>query len=134
MPLLWDKKTKSIVNNESSEIMRMFNSAFNEIATEPKLDLYPEDLRSEIDEVNAWIYPTINNGVYRCGFAQAQAAYEEAFHELFGALDKVEGILSQKRYLTGDRLTEADVRLFMTLIRFDMVRSKGGFCGCRCAG
>ncbi|KXZ42325.1 hypothetical protein GPECTOR_161g124 [Gonium pectorale] len=121
VPVLWDKKEKTIVNNESSEILRMFNSAFNDIATNPGLDLYPEPLRPAIDELNAWVYPTINNGVYRCGFATTQAAYEAAFEELFGSLDRVEGILSRQRYLAGDSLTEADVRLFQTLIRFDEV-------------
>lgn len=121
VPVLWDKKLGVIVNNESSEIIRMFNSEFNSIAKNPDLDLYPEDLRSKIDAVNEWVYPSINNGVYRCGFAQSQAAYDAAVVELFEALDRVEGILSKQRYLVGDRLTEADLRLFKTLIRFDDV-------------
>lgn len=123
VPVLWDKKTNTIVNNESSDILRIFNTAFNEggIATNPTLDLYPESLRSEIDQVNEWVYDKINNGVYKCGFAKTQEAYEIAFNDLFEALDRVEEILSKKRYLCGDVLTEADVRLFMTLIRFDPV-------------
>lgn len=121
VPVLWDKKLKTIVNNESSEIIRMLNSAFNDIAKVPELDLYPEALRSTIDSINEWVYPTINNGVYRCGFATKQAAYETAFNELFESLDRVEALLSKHRYIAGDVLTEADVRLFMTLIRFDEV-------------
>uniref|UniRef100_A0A7S1UL66 GST C-terminal domain-containing protein n=2 Tax=Phaeomonas parva TaxID=124430 RepID=A0A7S1UL66_9STRA len=123
VPVLWDKHTSTIVNNESSEIIRMFNSAFNEngLCKNPELDLYPKHLRSEIDAVNEWVYPTINNGVYRCGFATTQDAYETAFAELFGSLDRVEDILSRQRYIAGDQLTEADIRLFMTLVRFDEV-------------
>lgn len=121
VPVLWDKKEGTIVNNESSEILRMFNSAFNDFATNPTLDLYPEEHRAEIDEVNDWIYHGINNGVYKCGFATSQAAYDAAFKELFECLDRVEEILTKRRYLTGDRLTEADIRLFVTLIRFDPV-------------
>jgi putative glutathione S-transferase len=121
VPVLWDKKEKIIVNNESSEILRMFNSAFNDLATNPSLDLYPEELRSEIDAVNEWIYPNINNGVYRCGFATTQEAYNIAFKDLFTALDRVEEILSKRRFIAGDVITEADIRLFMTLIRFDPV-------------
>lgn len=121
VPILWDKKKGTIVNNESSEIIRMINSEFNAFAKNPDLDLYPEALRPAIDDINKWVYPTINNGVYRCGFATRQAPYEKAFHELFDALDKVEAILAEKRYLVGDTLTEADIRLFMTLIRFDPV-------------
>ncbi|KAK9823109.1 hypothetical protein WJX72_000330 [[Myrmecia] bisecta] len=121
VPVLWDKKEKTIVNNESAEILRIFNSAFNDFAKNPGLDLYPEELRKQIDEVNDWVYPTINNGVYRCGFATKQAAYDEAFKQLFASLDRAEDILSKHRYLVGDRLTEADIRLFKTLIRFDEV-------------
>jgi len=128
VPILWDKKLKTIVNNESSEIIRMLTSAFDEFATGPgaKLDLYPESLRAEIDSVNEWIYPNINDGVYRCGFASSQSAYDEAVTTLFGALDRLESILSTSRYLCGassggSRLTEADVRLIMTLVRFDEV-------------
>lgn len=119
VPVLWDKKQKTIVNNESSEIIRMFNSAFNDVATNPTLDLYPESHRHVIDEANEWIYPKINNGVYRCGFATTQAAYDVAVTELFEALDKLESLLSTSRYVAGDRFTEADIRLFMTLFRFD---------------
>jgi putative glutathione S-transferase len=99
----------------------MFNAAFNDFAKNPTLDLYPEELRSEIDAVNEWIYPNINNGVYRCGFATTQEAYNTAFKDLFSALDKVEDLLSKRRYIAGDVFTEADIRLFMTLIRFDPV-------------
>lgn len=121
VPVLWDKKERTIVNNESSEIIRMFNSAFNHLAKNPSLDLYPEDLKQAIDDANEWIYPTINNGVYRCGFATSQAAYDAAFGELFASLERCEEILSRQRYIAGPVLTEADVRLFMTLIRFDEV-------------
>lgn len=121
VPVLWDKKENTIVNNESSEIMRTFNSEFNNIAKNPELDLYPEDLRSAIDEVNSWVYPTINNGVYRSGFATTQKAYETAFNEVFASLDKAEQILSKQRFIAGNRFTEADLRLFVTLIRFDEV-------------
>ncbi|WP_286890544.1 glutathione S-transferase family protein [Pseudoalteromonas sp. ESRF-bin5] len=120
VPVLWDKKQNKIVSNESADIIRMFNSAFNEI-TGNKDDYYPESLRSEIDELNALVYPNINNGVYRAGFATAKHAYEQAFDDVFNALDKVEKILSKKRYLAGDKITEADWRLFTTLIRFDCV-------------
>ena len=120
VPVLWDKKLNKIVSNESADIIRMFNSAFNEL-TGNNDDYYPEALRPKIDELNALIYPNINNGVYRTGFATTQDAYEEAVNDLFKALDKVEGILSKQRYLTGNRLTEADWRLFTTLIRFDSV-------------
>ncbi|MEL0639880.1 glutathione S-transferase family protein [Pseudoalteromonas aliena] len=120
VPVLWDKKLNKIVSNESADIIRMFNSAFDEL-TGNNDDYYPETLQPKIDELNALIYPNINNGVYRTGFATTQDAYEEAFNDLFKALDKVEGILSKKRYLTGNRLTEADWRLFTTLIRFDSV-------------
>ncbi len=121
VPVLWDKQTRRIVNNESAEILRMFNSEFQSCATTPDLDLYPESKRKQIDELNDWIYPCINNGVYRCGFATKQVAYSRAFKDLFGALDRTEKILAGSRYLTGSELTEADVRLFTTLIRFDAV-------------
>jgi putative glutathione S-transferase len=120
VPALWDKQRKTIVNNESSEIIRMLNSAFNAF-TDTREDYYPEALRGEIDEINKFVYPNINNGVYRTGFATTQAAYEEAFRDLFGALDKIEQRLSRQRYLVGSRITEADWRLFTTLIRFDPV-------------
>lgn len=121
VPVLWDKQTRRIVNNESAEILRMFNSEFQSCATTPDLDLYPESKRKQIDELNDWIYPCINNGVYRCGFATKQVAYSRAFKDLFGALDRTEKILAGSRYLTGSELTEADVRLFTTLVRFDAV-------------
>ena len=119
VPVLWDKKTEQIVNNESSEIIRMLNSAFNNL-TGDHTDYYPPDKRQEIDALNARIYHNINNGVYRCGFAQTQQAYEEAFDGLFAELDRLEEILSRQRYLTGARITEADWRLFPTLVRFDV--------------
>uniref|UniRef100_A0A0B6ZNM4 GST C-terminal domain-containing protein n=1 Tax=Arion vulgaris TaxID=1028688 RepID=A0A0B6ZNM4_9EUPU len=124
VPCLWDKHTNTAVNNESSEIIRMLNTEFQAFTKTPEqhdLDLYPEKLRSEIDAINAWIYPQINNGVYRSGFAKSQEAYNEAVANVFDGLDKVEQILSSKRYLTGKAVTEADVRLFTTLIRFDTV-------------
>ncbi len=120
VPVLWDKQTETIVSNESSEIIRMLNSAFDEWG-DASLDFYPEELRGEIDAINALVYPSINNGVYRAGFATEQGAYQEAFDELFSALDKVEDRLSRQRYLVGSRLTEADWRLFTTLVRFDPV-------------
>ncbi|MFJ3466199.1 glutathione S-transferase family protein [Pseudomonas sp. NPDC090201] len=120
VPVLWDKKLQRIVSNESSEIIRMFNSAFNGL-TGNTLDLYPEALRPEIDRLNDRIYPAVNNGVYRAGFATSQGAYEEAFEEVFDELDALEQLLGEKRYLAGEYLTEADVRLFTTLIRFDAV-------------
>lgn len=120
VPILWDKKALTIVCNESAEVIRIFNSAFNEM-TGNQDDYYPEALRAEIDEINAFVYSNINNGVYRCGFATKQEAYEEAFDSLFSALDKVESILAEHRYLVGNTLTEADWRLFTTLIRFDAV-------------
>ncbi|XP_072178402.1 glutathionyl-hydroquinone reductase YqjG-like [Diadema setosum] len=124
VPVLWDKKLNTIVNNESSEIIRMLNKEFNECAgseEQRNLDLCPESLLGKIDEVNSWIYELINNGVYKCGFARSQEAYDDAAQKLFAALDRVEDILSKSRYLCGDQLTEADIRLFTTLIRFDTV-------------
>ena len=120
VPVLWDKQTNSIVNNESSEIIRMMNTAFNDF-TEVKTDYYPPELRGAIDEVNALVYDNINNGVYKCGFATTQEAYEEAFVALFDTLDWLEGRLSKQRYLAGEQITEADWRLFTTLVRFDAV-------------
>jgi putative glutathione S-transferase len=120
VPVLFDKKTRKIVNNESSEIIRMFNSAFDGVGAR-KLDLYPVDLRPEIDALNTRIYDSVNNGVYRAGFAATQAAYEEAVMPLFETLDYLEDRLQTRRYLCGARLTEADWRLFTTLIRFDPV-------------
>lgn len=120
VPVLWDKKTNQIVSNESSEIIRMLNSAFDHL-TGNTLDFYPEDLRTQIDEINEFVYHNINNGVYKTGFATTQEAYEEAYVNLFDALDKIEALLGRQRYLVGDTLTEADWRLFTTLIRFDPV-------------
>ena len=120
VPVLWDKKTNTIVSNESPEIIRMFNSAFDTVGALPG-DYYPEALRAEIDALNDRIYDTLNNGVYKSGFATTQAAYEEAVVPLFETLDWLEEILSGKRYLTGPNITEADWRLFTTLVRFDPV-------------
>lgn len=120
VPVLWDKKHNTIVSNESSEIIRMFNSEFNEL-TGNHDDYYPQAFADVIDEWNEFIYPNINNGVYRCGFATTQEAYQEAFDQLFSALDKVEAHLATHRYLAGAQITEADWRLFTTLIRFDAV-------------
>lgn len=120
VPVLWDKKTEQIVNNESSEILRIFNSAFNEL-TGNQDDYYPEALRPGIDRINDYVYHNINNGVYKSGFATTQEAYHEAVQALFIALDKVEDILSKQRYLAGAQITEADWRLFTTLVRFDAV-------------
>ena len=120
VPVLWDKKQKTIVNNESSEIIRMFNSEFNAF-TDVKTDYYPEALRKDINSINNFVYDNINNGVYRCGFARTQKAYEHAFDSLFSALDSLEERLSQQRYLVGNTITEADWRLLPTLLRFDPV-------------
>jgi putative glutathione S-transferase len=123
VPVLWDKKLETIVNNESSEIIRIFNTAFNHLlpADKAAIDIYPEAHRQEIDSLNEWVYDTVNNGVYKCGFAQSQAAYENAVHPLFKSLDRLEEILKGKDYLVGNTLTEADIRLFVTTIRFDPV-------------
>jgi len=121
VPILWDKKTKKIVNNESSEIIRMLNFEFNTFAKYPDLDLYPLPLRNKIDELNDYMYNRINNGVYRCGFATTQGAYEQAFVELFEGIEFFEKHLSTTRFLVGDEITEADIRLFVTIIRFDAV-------------
>jgi putative glutathione S-transferase len=120
VPTLWDKKTRKVVNNESSEIIRMFNSAFNAF-TNDQTDYYPEKLRPQIDEINELVYSHINNGVYRAGFARKQEAYEEAARKIFVAFDRLEGILAKQRYLCGDRITEADWRAFCTLVRFDPI-------------
>jgi len=120
VPVLWDKERETIVSNESSEIIRMFNSAFDEVGAND-LDFYPEALREAIDEINEPVYTGINNGVYRTGFATTQEAYEEAFRKLFETLDMVDERLQEQRFLVGDRLTEADWRLFTTLVRFDAV-------------
>ena len=119
VPTLWDKRNNRIVNNESSEIIRMLNSEFNAI-TGNTADYYPAPLRAEIDRLNERIYHNVNNGVYRCGFAKSQAAYEEAYDALFATLDELETRLSRQRYLVGRHLTEADWRLFPTLVRFDV--------------
>jgi len=119
VPVLWDKKTRRIVNNESADIIRILNSAFDHI-TGNRLDFYPEPLRPEIDRWNELIYPTLNNGVYRAGFAGSQHAYEEAAREVFETLDAMEAQLQRTRYLTGEWLTEADWRAFTTLVRFDV--------------
>lgn len=121
VPVLWDKKKNTIVSNESSEIIRMFNSAFDEVGANKEVDFLPEELIAEIDELNEFIYPNINNGVYLSGFATTQKAYDEAVVSLFDALDKIEERLVTRRYLTGDTITEADWRLFPTLVRFDPV-------------
>jgi glutathionyl-hydroquinone reductase len=120
VPVLYDSKAQKIVNNESSEIIRIFNEAFNKL-TKNQDDFYPKELRSEIDEVNNDVYEHINNGVYRTGFAQNQSVYEESFDKLFSALDRIEKRLEEKRYLVGEQLTEADIRLYTTLVRFDPV-------------
>ena len=120
MPILWDRKTETIVSNESSEIIRMFNSAFDDL-TENRLDFWPIDLRDAIEPVNDRIYDTLNNGVYKCGFATTQDAYDTAITPLFDTMDWLDTRLASNRYLLGDRLTEADWRLFTTLVRFDAV-------------
>ena len=120
VPVLWDKQKKTIVSNESSEIIRMFNSAFDEVGAEAG-DFYPATLRDEIDSLNDRIYNTVNNGVYKAGFATTQRAYEEAARALFETLDFLEARLSKQRYLVGEQVTEADWRLFTTLLRFDPV-------------
>ena len=120
VPVLWDKKLRVVVNNESSEIIRMLNSAFDAF-TDDRTDYYPADVREEIDRINDLVYSTVNNGVYRAGFATTQSAYEEAARTLFATLDQIEGRLSRQRYLVGRRITEADWRLFTTLVRFDAV-------------
>ncbi len=118
VPVLWDKERQTIVNNESSEIIRMLNAAFGRFSRSD-IDLYPADLAAEIDAINAPVYRKLNNGVYRAGFATTQAAYEEAFRDVFEMLDELESRLAGRTWLVGERLTEADVRLFVTLVRFD---------------
>ncbi|EFA84934.1 hypothetical protein PPL_01927 [Heterostelium album PN500] len=125
VPILWDKKKSVIVNNESSEIIRMLNSEFNAFSNNPQLNLLPSDLESEIDKINELIYENINNGVYKCGFAPTQEGYDIAFDKLFNTLELLEKRLDTNRYLLGDRFTEADVRLFPTLVRFDAAYYNG---------
>lgn len=120
VPVLWDKKNHTIVNNESAEIIRMFNSEFNAFTTD-KTDYYPEDLREDIDKMNDYVYQHINNGVYKCGFATTQEAYDNAYDALFEAIEFLDEHLSKNTFLVGDQITEADWRLFTTLIRFDSV-------------
>lgn len=120
VPVLWDKQRKTIVSNESSEIIRMMNAAFDGI-TGNRADFFPEPLRAEIDRVNDAVYDNVNNGVYKAGFATTQTAYDEAVTALFDELDRLDDRLSRQRYLAGDRITEADWRLFTTLVRFDPV-------------
>jgi putative glutathione S-transferase len=133
VPVLWDKKNHTIVNNESSEIIRMLNTAFNDMIPVDKaaIDLYPSNLRPEIDGINDWVYETVNNGVYKAGFASTAEAYEAAVYPLFESLDKVEKILNGKDYLVGDKLTEADIRLWVTIIRFDPVYVRHFKCNIR---
>ena len=120
VPVLWDRKRETIVSNESADIIRMFNSAFDSI-TGDRQDFYPQNMREEIDQLNETVYHTVNNGVYKCGFATSQDAYEESFVALFETLDMLEERLGRQRYLAGNRITEADWRLFTTLVRFDAV-------------
>jgi putative glutathione S-transferase len=121
VPVLWDKQEGVIVSNESQDLVRIFNAEFDELAANPQLDLYPEDLRDEIDAMNERVYHDVNNGVYRAGFATSQDAYDEAFTGLFERLAEFDALLGERRYLAGDRITEADWRLWVTLVRFDAV-------------
>ena len=121
VPVLWDGREGGIVNNESADIIRSFDSAFDHVAERPDLHFAPAELLPEIDEINGFVYANVNNGVYRCGFATEQAAYDEAFGRLFAALDVLDARLGERRYLVGERITEADWRLFTTLVRFDAV-------------
>ena len=120
VPVLWDRQTKTIVNNESADIIRMFNSVFDGMPGVADADYYPEALRGEIDARNEQIYAAVNDGVYRCGFAQTQQAYDAAFDTLFSTLDELDDCLASRRYLCGEQITEADWRLFATLVRFDL--------------
>eukprot|EP00929_Paragymnodinium_shiwhaense_P090553 TRINITY_DN50736_c0_g1_i2.p1 TRINITY_DN50736_c0_g1~~TRINITY_DN50736_c0_g1_i2.p1 ORF type:complete len:240 (+),score=25.52 TRINITY_DN50736_c0_g1_i2:100-819(+) len=121
VPILYDKQQQTIVNNESQEILRMLNTEFNAFAEKPDVDLNPPELQEEMEAVNSWIYPHINNGVYRCGFAQTQQAYDEAAEQLTSALQRAEELLATRRYIAGSRFTLMDIRLLMTLVRFDEV-------------
>ena len=120
VPVLWDLERGTIVNNESSEIIRMLDTAFDGFEGVNRQRFYPAHLAAEIDALNDWIYSDVNNGVYRCGFARTQAAYDEAFDKLFDALDRLDARLATRRYLCGDTITEADWRLYATLVRFDL--------------
>lgn len=120
VPMLWDRQRNTIVNNESAEIIRMLNSAFNDFGR-ADIDFYPAASRNQIDRINQVVYDNVNNGVYRAGFAKSQSAYQQAFQQLFDTLDDLEALLSEQRFLTGNRITEADWRLFTTLVRFDPV-------------
>ena len=120
-PVIWDTQSGRIVNNESGDVIRILNAEFDAWAKHPERDFFPEALREQVELVNARVYDTVNNGVYRCGFSTTQQAYDEAFDELFESLDWLEGRLSGQRYLVGEQLTEADLRLFVTLLRFDPV-------------
>jgi len=136
VPVLWDKKLQTIVNNESSEIIRMFNAEFDDF-TEPStrgVTYYPKELRKEIDELNTWIYDTVNNGVYKSGFATTQQSYERNCKALFESLDRIERILSDNEYLVGSRFTEADIRLFTTIVRFEPVYHGHFKCNIRSIG
>lgn len=131
VPIIWDKKTETIVNNESSEIIRMMNAEFDSIIDDryKGIDYYPQELRKEIDSINEWIYDKINNGVYKTGFASTQEAYESNYHPLHEHLQKVEELLKGKDYLVGGKLTEADIRLYTTIIRYDVVYTSHFKCG-----
>lgn len=133
VPVLWDKKNETIVNNESAEIIRIFNTEFNDLipADKAEIDIYPKQLREEIDSANEWVYNSINNGVYKAGFASSTEAYEAAVHSVFEALDKVEKILEGKEFFVGNQLTEADIRLWVTIIRFDPVYVRHFKCNIR---
>jgi putative glutathione S-transferase len=121
VPVLWDTVTGRIVNNESADLVRMLGREFDEFSSDPDLDLYPEELAEEIDRLNEFVYANVNDGVYKCGFSESQEAYEEAFTNLFDSLARLEELLDERRYLAGDRMTEADWRLWVTLVRFDAV-------------
>lgn len=131
VPLLWDTKQNVAVNNESADIIRMFNSAFNHLAGND-IDLRPAHLEDEIDNLNEWLYNTVNNGVYKTGFATSQFAYEEAYENLFNALDKIEQRLTGQQFLLDEQLTESDIRLFVTLVRFDTAYHGLFKCNQRC--
>lgn len=121
VPVLFDKQNKRMVSNESSEILRMFNTEFNDFAKHKELDFYPTAHKQKIDEINDWVYNDFNNGVYQCGFSTSQEAYEDAVTRVFQAADKLDGILAKSKFLVGDKMTEADVRAFPTALRFDNV-------------